>query len=446
MEDEPAEPKKPRPIALPLAKTERLRDKLAELPSEPGVYFHKDAAGTVIYVGKAANLRNRVKSYFQNRPHDPKTLALIGEIADTDWRVTPSEIDALFLESEMVKRYHPKWNILLQDDKSTIYLRIDLKSAVPYISMTHNPVDDGARYFGPYFGSYAIKKALRILRKIWPFYDRPYSGKKTLYTDLGLTPGLEVGKSAADYKHDLRRLIKFIEGGGVKITRQLTREMQDAAGARNFELAAKIRNQLFHLRELQTQIVFGDTENIDLESDLALRELQELLGLPEPPRRIEGFDISHQSGKYVVASNVVFKNGIASRADYKKFKIREDKNDDFAAMREVISRRLGHLDDWGRPDLVLIDGGPPFLSCLKTPTSPTSDSPNALKRLSCRQHVTRPATHHSSPTLSACHLVRTCSSSSNASVTNPTASPLTTTPFSSVRGCSRKLRASRKRK
>ncbi|MCL2094913.1 GIY-YIG nuclease family protein [Candidatus Saccharibacteria bacterium] len=331
---------------------------LADLPSEPGIYFHKNKRGQIIYIGKASNLKHRVKSYFQKTSSDPKTAALQADIATTEWRVTPSEIDALFLESEMVKRYKPKYNILLQDDKSSSFIRIDMKSDVPTVTLTRNPIDDRSEYFGPYYGTTVIRKALKILRRIWPFYDRPYNGKKTLYTDLFLTPGLEVNRATpADYKRDLRRLIKFIEGDGEKLTKQISADMGKAARDHDFEQAAKLRNQLAHLRELQTKIVFGDQHNIDLQSDLALRELQKLLRLPEPPRRIEGFDISHQSGQYVVASNVVFRNGVASRADYKKFKIREDKNDDFAAMREVITRRLKHLGDWGRPDLILIDGG-----------------------------------------------------------------------------------------
>src|SRR6185369_9864289 len=121
----------------------RLEAKLKELPTSPGVYFHKSAAGEIIYVGKAAVLRNRVRQYFQSqRDMDIKTRALVAEITDTDWIETESEIDALFLESEMVKRYMPRFNILLRDDKSQLYVRIDMKSEWPHVEFTRNPADD----------------------------------------------------------------------------------------------------------------------------------------------------------------------------------------------------------------------------------------------------------------------------------------------------------------
>src|ERR1035437_685193 len=141
--------------------------KLKTLPRSPGVYFHKDKSGEIIYVGKAAVLKNRVRQYFQStRDMDVKTRALVAEIVDTDWIETESEIDALFLESEMVKRYMPRYNILLRDDKSQLFVRIDMKSQWPYVSFTRNPADDGAEYHGPYYNGAAVKKALRYLRRV----------------------------------------------------------------------------------------------------------------------------------------------------------------------------------------------------------------------------------------------------------------------------------------
>ena len=201
-------------ISMKITMTERQKEHLKELPAEPGVYFHKNRAGEVIYVGKAAILKNRVRQYFQSPERkDAKTRALVAEIDYTDWIVVDTEMDALFLESEMIKRYMPKWNILLRDDKTVSYVRIDMKSEIPYVSMTRNPDDDGAEYFGPYYGKTAITRALRILRKIFPYYDRPYTGRKTLNTDLGLTPGIEIGRmTARDYKHNLRRMISYLKG------------------------------------------------------------------------------------------------------------------------------------------------------------------------------------------------------------------------------------------
>lgn len=342
-----------------------LAAKLKTLPAAPGVYFHKNAAGEVIYVGKAAVLKNRVRQYFHNTLKDPKTAALVQEIADTDWIVVDTEMDALFLESEMIKRYMPKWNILLRDDKTVSYVRIDFKSEVPYVSFTRTPQDDRATYIGPFYGKTPVEKALRILRKIFPYYDKPYTGQKTLNTDLGLTPGIEIGKTTPqEYKKNLRKLRLYLEGGRHKLLRELEKQMHAAADAQDYETAAALRQQLYGLKELQKKIVFSDKEFMDISSDRALTELQHLLHLPQPPRRIEGYDISHQSGQDVVGSMVVFINGVSDRAEYRKFKLRRQQNDDAASLQEVLTRRLKHTE-WDYPDLIILDGGAPQVNAVR---------------------------------------------------------------------------------
>ena len=336
---------------------ERLRQKLSKLPASPGVYFHKNKIGEIIYVGKAAVLKNRVRQYFQKSHKDVKTEALVAEIYDTDWIVVDTEMDALFLESEMIKRYMPKWNILLRDDKAVSYVRISMGDEVPYVSFTRTPMDDKAIYVGPFYGKTAVEKALRVLRRIFPYYVRPYDGKKTLDTDLGLTPGIEVGKcTAQDYKRNLRKLIKYLEGGREKLMHELEKTMYDAASRGEYELAAEARNQLFGLKELRKKIVFSDKEFLDISSDRALLELQKMLGLEKPPRRIEGYDISHQSGENTVGSMVVFINGAAARSEYRKFKVRTSRADDLKSLQEVLTRRLKHAE-WEYPDLIILDGG-----------------------------------------------------------------------------------------
>ena len=336
--------------------TDALKAKLKTLPSAPGVYFHKNKSGEIIYVGKAAVLKNRVRQYFQNTEKDPKTAALVAEIYNTDWIVVDTEMDALFLESEMIKRYMPKWNILLRDDKTVSYVRIDMKSPVPYVSMTRQPMDDKATYIGPFYAKTTVATALRILRKVFPYYDRPYDGKKTLNTDLGLTPGIEIGKSTpSEYKKNLKKLIRYLEGEREKLIREIEKEMKVEAKLEHFERAAELRNQYFGLKGLKKKIVFSDKEFLDISSDQALKELQKLLNLEEPPRRIEGYDISHEQGTNVVASMVVFVNGVSDRSEYRKFKMRHQKNDDTGNMRETIMRRLKHKE-WDYPDLIILDG------------------------------------------------------------------------------------------
>ncbi len=337
-----------------------LREKLKSLPAQPGVYFHKSQTGEIIYVGKAAVLKNRVRQYFQaSRPFDPKTEVLVAEIYDTDWITVESELDALFLESEMIKRYKPRYNILLRDDKSQTFVRISMKDAVPDVSTTRNPLDDRAEYFGPYYNGFMIKKALRLLRKAFPYYAKPYSGKTELDFHLGLTPGIESGKSTAkEYKSDLKKLIMYLRGNRHQLVRQLEKEMQGYAQKSQFEKAARVRDQLNHLRALQQQIIFSDKEFMDISKDQALVGLQKLLGLPKIPQRIEGYDISHMQGTNNVASMVVASNGLADKAQYRKFKMQLPGNNDFAHMNETMKRRFsGRHTNWPKPDLILIDGG-----------------------------------------------------------------------------------------
>lgn len=337
----------------------KLEEKLRTLPRSAGVYFHKSASEEVIYVGKAAVLKNRVKQYFQRiDDKDAKTQALVAEIADVDWIETESEIDALFLESEMIKRYKPRYNVLLRDDKSQIFVRINMRDDVPFVTTTRQPSDDNAEYYGPYYNGWAVKKALRLLRKVFPYYTSPTLPKKAdLNFHLGLTPGLEAGVSLAQYRKNLRKLTRYLSGERKKLIRELESEMKEAAKAKEYETAASLRNSIRNLGELQRQIIFGRDEFLDLSKDEALVGLRDLLGLPDLPKRIEGYDISHMSGTNNVASMVVATNGLADKAQYRKFKLHIPGNNDFAHMNEALGRRFSGKHNWALPDLLLIDGG-----------------------------------------------------------------------------------------
>ena len=205
----------------------------------------------------------------------------------------------------------PRYNILLRDDKSLSYIRIDYDSNYPTVTTTRRPLDDGARYYGPYFSTQAVRQALKLLRRVFPFATKQSPGQKraTLHYHLGLDPGLEEGKTALeDYRANLRKLIAIIEGKRTVIIKQLEADMKRAAKAKNFEQAAKMRNQLFALQNLNKQVIFSDKEFLDISKDHALDELVNLLSMEAFPRRIEGYDISHMSGTDVVASMVVFTN------------------------------------------------------------------------------------------------------------------------------------------
>ncbi len=340
----------------------QLEKKLKDLPKEPGVYFHKDASGEIIYVGKAAILRNRVRQYFQaSRNRDPKTELLVSEIHDTDWQVVDSEVEALFLEAEMIRRYMPRYNILLRDDKAMTYVRINFKDKYPALTFTRRPLDDGAEYYGPYFSAFALKRALKYLRRAFPYSTHTTMPTRAcLQYHLKLCPGPETGElDEKAYKASLHRLIRVLKGQRQSLVKELEKEMKAYADNSEFEKAASTRNQIYALKNLGQQIIFSDKEFQDISKDHALVELTQLLKLKKPPRRIEGYDISHMSGTDTVASMVVFTNGVSDKGNYRKFKSRIPGNDDFAHMRETMTRRFSdkNIKAWGLPDLILIDGG-----------------------------------------------------------------------------------------
>lgn len=348
--------------------SDQLKNKLATLPTTPGVYQYKNAKGKLIYIGKAANLKNRVSSYFQaSRHRDPKTEILVGEIATVDWIVVGSEAEALFLESELIKRYKPPFNIDWKDEKNFIYVKIPVTDEFPVVSYVRRPLDDRAKYFGPFTSSDSLRRAMKVLRRVFPFVTHAtLPPRGCLQFHLGLCPGPEENAiSARDYKHNLKKLMLYLGGHQDKLIATLEREMAQAAKKQNFELAAKTRDQLAALQALPHKRVFSDQEMFDLTLDQALVGLSDQLGLKGLPRRIEAYDISNFQGTDAVASMTVFQDGLPARDQYRKFKMRARGPNDFAMMSEVISRRFalkGEVENWPKPDLVLIDGGKGQLS------------------------------------------------------------------------------------
>ena len=270
----------------------------------------------------------------------------------------------------MIRRYQPQYNILLRDDKSVSYIRIDTKAVAPTVSITRRPLDDGADYYGPFLQALPLKRSLKYLRKVFPYSTHTtLPHRACLQYQIGLCPGPETPNyDEKEYKDNLRKLTLYINGRRTQLLQQLESEMKQAAAKKQFEVAAKKRNALNAFKSLRTRIIFSDKENLDLSNDHALADIAQLLSLPAPPKRIEGYDISHMSGTDTVASMVVFTNGIADKGAYRKFKMRLPGNDDFAHMNEVITRRLRkkNIKSWRLPDLFLIDGGKGQLSAALT--------------------------------------------------------------------------------
>ncbi len=488
--------------------SERIAELLGNLPTKPGVYLHKDAAGNVLYVGKAINLRNRVRSYFHSNVDSIKTLRLRQQIADIEVITTESELEALLLEMTLIKQYRPHFNVRLKDDKRYPYIKVHWADPFPKVTVTRRMVRDGSRYFGPYTSAWAVQQTLDLLRKVFPYLtcDRIITGqdeRACLYFDIKLCNAPCIGAvNQEQYRGTIQQLMEFLEGKSDHIVRDIESKMEKAAGDLNFEKAAEFRDQLKAVRRItarQKVIGSGDTDqdviafareegdacvqiffirhgkligreyfmldNTEGESDqevlqefmtqfyddaayipkevllpaeieeaqiieewlrrkrqtkvtiqvprrgmkrelvematenahdtlatlrqqwaadrskhvTAITELQEALNLPAPPARIECYDISHTQGTQTVGSMVVFVQGAPQKSDYRRFNVQTVGNDDYGAMREVLTRRFaryrdtlaGELHDPGAikarsdrptvwailPDLLIIDGG-----------------------------------------------------------------------------------------
>ena len=472
---------------------------LKNLPAEPGVYLYKDANDTVIYVGKARVLKNRVRSYFHSSELNAKTKQLVSNIADIQYIVTGNELEALLLENNLIKQYKPKYNILLKDDKGYPYLRIDPAEAFPKLELARRMKFDGALYFGPYHGGGSARTIADIALELYPLRTCNYDFTKStkirpcLKYHIGRCPAPCVERDNEQYRQNVDRIIDFLKGNQNNALDALKEKMERAAANLEFELAAEIRDKLKRADEIlaKQKIVLDKDQNIDVISvilkdtyavicslyvrsgrligvyteeqsgveydtenqlltkyiiqhytsgavlpkeivcaiepedkeitekliseannkavhitvsqrgkkhDLCfmaqrnaqerleksasslsykeqrihngLQELQRVLGLKEPPYRLECFDISHIQGTDTVASMVVFSNGRPDKKEYRRFKIRQGQNNDFASMREVTTRRYtsGKNKQTGfekMPDLIIIDGGKGQLSSAK---------------------------------------------------------------------------------
>ncbi|HSY74597.1 MAG TPA: excinuclease ABC subunit UvrC, partial [Dongiaceae bacterium] len=334
--------------------SEAIRKKISALPHKPGVYLHRDRFGTVIYVGKALNLRKRVSQYFQSSRRmgwDLKFNALVEAIHDFDFHVVRSEPEALLLESKLIKEFKPRYNISFRDDKRFLMLKVNLNDPIPNFTFARFKKDDGARYFGPFVNATAARNVVTLaqrqfnLRGCRVFTPGEADYKHCLYAHLKYCTAPCVGNvSREQYLEQVLAACSFLEGQCREMQEQLEGEMKKAAKNQDFEKAASLRDLVRDLKdtwkktEKFTRIPYSLPGNIQPQNDLV--ELANILDLPAPPLRIEGFDISNISGTFAVASLVSFKNGRPDRANYRRFKIKTvEGQDDFASMAEVVRRR-----------------------------------------------------------------------------------------------------------
>jgi excinuclease ABC subunit C len=487
--------------------SEKIQGILATLPTKPGCYLMKNAEGKVIYVGKAISLKNRVRSYFHaDSSHDNKTRRLVREIMDIEWIVVGSELEALILEMNLIKKHRPKYNVRLKDDKRYPYIKIHWADPFPKVTVTRQMVEDGSRYFGPYTSAWAVYQTLDVLRKVFPYLtcDREITGmdkRACLYHDIKLCTAPCIGAaSQAQYRQMISDLMDFLSGHSEGIVQRIEKDMLKASEEMRFEKAAALRDQLKAIQNIieRQRIVFAtdyidsdvlamarsdgeacvqvffirggkligreyfilegtedaaDTEVMEqfitqfyteaatipeqvmlpqeieeariigqwlrsrrggekveffvpkegqshelvqmatenatetLQSlraqwqadthkqEQALAELQQALHLPEPPNRIECYDISNMQGTAIVGAMVVFTQGVPDKKVYRRFNIESvvGAPDDFASMEEMLTRRFrrwrasqetesgpGSKPDASfsfLPDLIIIDGG-----------------------------------------------------------------------------------------
>jgi excinuclease ABC subunit C len=492
---------------MAFAPSEHIQHVLDNLPSKPGVYLHKDANGRVLYVGKSVNLRHRVRSYFQNTVDSFKTDRLRRDIADIEIITTDSELEALLLEMNPIKKHRPRYNVMLKDDKRYPYIKVHWKDPYPKVTVTRRMERDGSRYFGPYTSVWALHRTLDMLRRIFPYLtcDRVINGqdeRACLYYDIKLCNGPCIGAvSKEEYRAMIKQLMDFLNGKSESVVKGLQTKMAVAAERLDFEKAAQYRDQLKAVNKIvakqrvistaktdQDVIAFARNdgeacvqiffirhgkligreyfmlegaegeENAEILNDFltqfydeaahvpkevllpqevdeariieawlrqkrgtkvsiqvpqrgkkrelvelatknasdtlltlqqqwaadrskhveAMTELKEALELPFPPSRIECYDISHTQGRFPVGSMVVFVQGAPRKSDYRRFNVHAVSNDDYGAMKEVLTRRFqryrdadaGELHDpsqiksarketaWAiLPDLLIVDGG-----------------------------------------------------------------------------------------
>ena len=377
---------------------DRLKERLASVPDGPGVYLMKDSKGRVLYVGKAKSLRPRVSSYFQpSADHEPRIAAMVAQVEDVEFLQADSEVDALLLEARLVKDVQPHYNVMLKDDKSFTVLGIS-QEEFPMIFLTREMdviarqraavrgetwVPPGepekATFIGPFTSSGQLRAALRVFQRIFRFRTctldiRESDDKRRFFRPCLLWNIGRCSAPCADripreaYAEDMRNFRRMLGGAKRDLLRDLRAKMKAHSDAREYELAAAVRDQVRAIESLREHLDLDDaleTDLIPLDPLKSLDDLTDLLGLTGRPRVIEGTDISHLQGQDRVGSLVSFVDGVPFKSGYRRYKIQEqDRNDDIAAIREVVRRRFTRLknEEAAFPDILLIDGGPPQLA------------------------------------------------------------------------------------
>ncbi len=372
----------------------------SKIPHKPGVYIYKDRDGEILYVGKAIDLFSRVSSYFQENQIYPKTKALVEKIADVETIVVESELEALILEANLIKKFLPPYNIKLTDDKDYLYILITKETFPKVITGRKADLKTAKEFFGPFPSARVVRDTLKKLRRVFPWCSNPpklggrvqglgfRSGRsgflengtlldndhkssevlaKTgqrpcFYRHLGLCPGACTGEiTAKDYQKILTRFAKFMQGKKEDVIADLEAEMAECVKKLEFEQAAYIKKTIigihYILQQNKVSVYLENPNFVEDQNQRSLEQLQRALRLTKLPERIECFDISNIQGTEATGSMVVLTNGEIDKSQYRKFKIHiTGKPNDVGMHKEMMQRRLGH-PEWPFPDLMIIDGG-----------------------------------------------------------------------------------------
>lgn len=319
-----------------------LREKIKKFPESPGVYLMRDKDGKIIYVGKATSLKYRVASYFNNNLL-AKTERQMLEVVDIEFIETDSAVEAIFLESQLIKKYNAYYNIKEKDDKSRLYLHISREEFPRIYTLREtdliNIKERNPILYGPFISGTSLQIALELIRNIIPYRScRKLPGKKCLYGFIGRCDAPCINNiSLVDYKKNIRLIRDFLEGKKSRIFSSLGADLKRLSKSQEYEEAAKVRDRIYALEHLKNAFA--------IKKDFQTKF-----------HRAEGYDISNISGSFATGSMVVFIDGMPEKSEYRKFKIKNVKgSNDIAMMKEVLERRFNN--DWELPDLILVDGG-----------------------------------------------------------------------------------------
>lgn len=330
------------------------------VPNNAGVYFFRDKQGQILYIGKAANLKNRIRSYFNKQSENLRVFTMLKLVKKVTWQKTDSEIEALILESGLIKKNKPFFNIKLRDDKQYFFVGIT-KETLPKIFITHQTHNSNSSFVGPFTDGNALKTTMRLLRRIFPYCT---CGQKHNNFCLNYHIGKCLGfcclknrslkpEMRAEYQKNIKSIREVLEGKKNKLIKKLKKEMLNLGKKHNFEKAIELRDKIQKL-----EIVFENAKILhDTNRHIAAEEIKKALKLPVVPCRIEGYDISNIQGLFATGAMVVFSDGWPDKNQYRKFKIKiTGLPNDTAMLKEMLKRRFGH-PEWQYPDLVIIDGG-----------------------------------------------------------------------------------------